>query len=244
MVYDGRRAQCVLFGGQGQKGRALPLLADTWIYAKRQWRQVAGQTGPQPTARCGHCLAFDEQEGVVVLFGGVGGNDQSLGDTWVFDGSSWNPVAGPAPPARRYAAFAYAPDLKGCVLNGGSDDESGRRGFKDTWLFQGRSWTCMAASFDTAINDDHGLAYHRVAKRLILAGGLHGPQGVLVREADGWQLAPAQPLPPRYQCSPLVWDAGLEGVLFHGGEAHHGGAQFATTWLLQLSADPNGDAGS
>jgi hypothetical protein len=102
----------------------------------------------------------------------------------------------------------------------------------------------MAAGFDTAINDDHGLAYQRIARRLILVGGLQGPHGVLVREADGWRLAQAQTLPPRYQCSPLVWDTGLEGVLFHGGEAHHGGAPFATTWFLQLSAEFNGNAGS
>jgi hypothetical protein len=234
MVYDVRRARCVLFGGQGQQGFLMPVLGDTWTYAERQWRPLADESSPRPKPRCGHMLGFDETAEVTVLFGGVDGEGQSLGDTWLFDGSSWQPVRGAAPPARRYAAFAYDPDLKGCVLNGGSADDFGRVGFGDTWLFRERTWTRLPRKFDTALNDDHGLAYHRAAKQLIMFGGLRGRSAVYVREPSGWRQVKALPVPARHQCAPLAWDEGLNGVVYHGGETGQGGRQFDTTWLLQL----------
>jgi hypothetical protein len=73
MVYDAERECCVLFGGQGSRGE---MLDDTWIYSNRRWRRWHGRwfaRGPSP--RCGHSLAFDEAESVVVLFGGISKGD-------------------------------------------------------------------------------------------------------------------------------------------------------------------------
>jgi hypothetical protein len=181
-------------------------------------------------------LAFDEEIGAVVLFGGITGDDESLGDTWLFDGNSWRSVPGPAPSPRRYAAFAYDPDLKGCVLHGGSEDDRGRRGFRDTWLFREHIWTCMASGFDTDTRDDHGMAYHRTARRLVMLEGITGERGILVRGIDGWESAALSSLHPRHQCSPLAWDDRLNGLVLHGGESGHGGPQFDITCVLRLSA--------
>src|SRR6266542_2683706 len=115
MVYLDSRELSLLFGGQGDTG---DLLGDTWVYAARRWRRVQSG-GKAPSPRAGHCMAFDEQAGVAVLFGGINPNDSPLGDTWLFDGTSWKKVNGTDPPARRYAAVAYDPELKGCLLHGG-----------------------------------------------------------------------------------------------------------------------------
>jgi Galactose oxidase, central domain len=230
MVYLDNRGQTLLFGGQGETN---DLLGDTWTYAARRWQRVRpGTVTPPP--RCGHCMAFDEQAGVAVLFGGIDARMNSLGDTWVFDGSSWKEVRGSAPPARRYAALAYDPDLKGCLLHGGSEDEAGRRSFGDAWLFQDNAWKRLAGSFDTDPRDDHGFGYHREAKRMVMLEGVAGKRGILVRDAKGWQAVEASPLHPRHQCSPLAWDADLGGLLLHGGEAHHEGPQFDATLLLRM----------
>jgi hypothetical protein len=230
MVYLNNPAQTLLFGGQGQ---ANELLGDAWTYAGRRWERVR-PGAVTPPARCGHCMAFDEQAGVAVLFGGVGATFNSLGDTWLFGGGSWKEVRGLGPPARRYAAMTYDPDLKGCLLHGGSEDEGGRRSFGDAWLFQDNAWTRMAISFDTDPRDDHGFGYHRNAKRTVMLEGIAGERGILVRDAKRWQDVEANPLHARHQCSPLAWDADLGGLLLHGGEARHHGPQSDTTLLLRM----------
>ena len=230
MVYLDNREQTLLFGGQDQRNE---LLGDTWLYAAQRWRRViAGDPSPRP--RCGHCMAFDEQGGVAVLFGGVDTSWNSLSDTWIFDGGSWKQIHGSAPPARRYSALAYDPDLKGCLLHGGSDDESGSEAFGDAWLFQNYAWRRMPGAFDTDARDDHGLGYHRVAKRMVMLEGVAGKRGILVRDANGWRTVEANPLHPRHQCSPLAWNPDLGGLLLHGGEAHHEGPQFDATLLLRM----------
>jgi hypothetical protein len=230
MVYLDSSERSLLFGGQGDTGG---FLGDTWTYSGRRWRQVPSE-GAAPSPRCGHCMAFDEQAGVAVLFGGINPDDNPLGDTWLWDGTSWKKVSGTGPPARRYAAFTYDPELKGCFLQGGAEDDHGRRTFRDAWLFQENTWKQLGKSFDTDSRDDHGLGYHRVAKRLVILEGVAGARGILVREATGWRPVEARPLHPRHQCSPLAWDDGLGGLLLHGGESRHGGPQFDTTLLLRM----------
>lgn len=231
MAYDLVRGCCVLFGGQGSRG---DMLDGTWLYSNRRWRRWRGgwfASGPVP--RCGHALAFDEQQGVSVLFGGIAKGDVSLGDTWLFDGKRWHEIPGPGPNARRYAAFAYDPVLGGCVLHGGSEDDHGQRQFGDTWLFRAGVWSRLPGGFDTDCRDDHAMAYHHAAAKLVMLDGLGGTRGVLVREQNAWQPAPVTPLHPRHQCAPLVWDAALNGLVLHGGEARHGGPQMNATLVLR-----------
>ncbi len=171
-----------------------------------------------------------------MLFGGIDPNDQPLGDTWLFDGKSWTNIPGQRPPARRYAALAYDPELKGCLLHGGAVDDNGRMKFGDAWLFQDSAWKRLEESFDTDKRDDHGLAYHRGARRMVMLEGVSGERGLLVREETGWRKVNTNPIHPRHQCSPLAWDESLGGLLMHGGEEHHMGPQFSATRLLRMPA--------
>ena len=237
MVFDERRGFSVLFGGQAGSGA---MLGDTWTYAGRRWQRQRARWWRRPAPRCGHALAFDEEAGQTVLFGGIGRSQRSLGDTWIFDGSSWQKVRGPYPPARRYAAFTYDPGLRGCVLHGGAVDDVGARQFGDAWLFRDRAWTRLPSGFETDDRDDHGLAYHRAAGTLVMLDSLRSARGVLAGSPDGWEPAPCVPLHPRHQCSPLAWDVGLDGLILHGGESRHGGPQFDVTLVLRLAPSPEG----
>lgn len=230
MVYLNGQKQTLLFGGHNRSG---DFLGDTWAYSERSWRRVRPK-GAAPPPRCGHCMAYDEQSGLAVLFGGIAPDDNPLGDTWVYDGTAWKKVEGAGPRARRYASMAYDPDLKGCLLHGGAKDDGGRVTYGDAWLFQAGAWRPLGKEFETDPRDDHGLGYHRGAKQLVMLDGLAGVRGVLVRGATGWQPVEADPLHPRHQCSPLAWDDELGGLLLHGGEAKHGGPQFDATLLLRM----------
>ncbi len=231
MIYDGQHGYSVLFGGQSNLGE---FLGDTWIYAERSWKRwKVGWWGGRPGPRCGHGMAFDETERIGVLFGGIDHNDNPLGDTWLFENTQWRPVGGPAPSARRYAAFTYDPELEGCVLHGGSEDDHGHKRFGDAWLFKGRTWLKMSENFTTEARDDHQLAYHSSAKRLLMLEGIGGARGLLARERTGWRELELTPQHQRHQCSPLVWSKSLTGLVLHGGETGHGGPQFDTTLVLR-----------
>jgi hypothetical protein len=84
MAHDPVRRVSVLFGGQTSDGS---FLQDTWQYADGTWQPWRpGWFGRTPPFRCGHSLTYDEQSGLIVLFGGIDPNDRPLRDTWVFDG--------------------------------------------------------------------------------------------------------------------------------------------------------------
>lgn len=233
MVYDERRGATILFGGSPGGWR---MLADMWTYEPGRWQRCKSWFRRGPSRRCGHAMAFDGAAGEVVLFGGISPWDRSLGDTWTWSEGSWQSVRGPGPPARRYAAFAFDPDLGGCVLHGGSVDDQGRKQFGDTWLFRDHTWTRLPKVFDTRPQDDHGLAYHRTARRLVMLGGLASGREVRVRTDGGWIPADCDPPPPRHQCSPLAWDEALGGLVMHGGETGHGGSQFDATCVLRVAS--------
>jgi hypothetical protein len=237
MVFDAARGYVLLFGGQTHRG---VMLGDTWTHSGGRWRSRWSWGWSQPQPRCGHSLAYDEDARCAVLFGGIAGGDRTLGDTWTFNGASWRSVPGPQPPARRYAAFAYDPELQGCVLHGGSVDDAGNDQFGDAWLFRDRHWSPLHDGFETDVRDDHGLAYHYAADTLVMLEGVGGERGILVRGTGGWEAADCDPLHPRHQCSQLAWDEDLAGLVMHGGEVCHRGAQFDATLVLRLAPERDG----
>ncbi len=235
MAFDAARGFSVLFGGQDASNS---MLGDTWAFADGGWRRYRDRWRRRPEARCGHALAFDEELGATVLFGGIGEGDRTLGDTWTFGDAGWARVRGPQPPRRRYAAFAYDPSRRGCVLHGGAVDDRGRRQFGDAWLLRDRAWSRLGPGFETDDRDDHGLAFHPGAGALVMLEGTGGARGVLAASVGGWEPIPCSPLHPRHQCSPLAWDESLDALVMHGGEAGHGGPQFDATLILRARPGP------
>lgn len=82
-------------------------------------------------------MAEDPRVGQVVLFGGLQTNGR-LGDTWIWDGSTWleKTVAGPS--ARAHAAMAFDRQSRSVLLLGG-DGYAGP--IKDSWTWDGTRWT-------------------------------------------------------------------------------------------------------
>ncbi|MDX1583032.1 MAG: kelch repeat-containing protein, partial [Thermoanaerobaculia bacterium] len=83
MVYDSNRDRILLFGG----GAGEASLADTWVYEDENWTEL--DTPNAPTNRRSAGMAFDPVRDRVVLFGGLGVDDESIFDTWEFDGTTW-----------------------------------------------------------------------------------------------------------------------------------------------------------
>jgi hypothetical protein len=230
MVFDESRGISVLFGGQDLRGNQL---GDVWIYSSRRWRVMRATWSRRPSPRCGHVMAYDEERRAIILFGGIDEDDRALGDTWVFDGS-WTRIDGDGPPARRYAAMAYDPGLRGCVLHGGAVDDQGHETHGDAWLLREGVWSSLSDRFATEPRCDHAMAYHHQGQTLVMLGGLAAGRSVLALSRSGWQAAMVEPPHPRHQCAPLAWDDRVCGLVLHGGEARHGGPQFDATRVLRL----------
>ncbi len=89
-------------------------------------------------------MAYDQASGQLVLFGGLAAdNATALGDTWVYNGTTWTELSPPATPGPRSdASLTYDPTLGELVLFGGFDvnceTPSGT-----LWTFNGTTWTPM-----------------------------------------------------------------------------------------------------
>lgn len=133
MVYDLKRKKTVVFGGMGKNGPSSKF-GDTWEFDGRQWTKVA-DNGPSGRASCG--FAFDSDNGMMVIFGGVA-QDGFVNDTWSWDGKEWKRLADDGPKKRAMGYLAYDKERKKIVLFGG------RLGWpndaNDTWEWDGTKW--------------------------------------------------------------------------------------------------------
>jgi len=92
MVYDPRRDRMVLFGGSGNQEAAS--LGDVWEYDldSNRWSDASPSGGPG--ARAWHAMAYDDESGLIVVFGGGKSRWAYTAETWLLDpaGGSWKQV--------------------------------------------------------------------------------------------------------------------------------------------------------
>jgi hypothetical protein len=138
MAYDARRQRVVLFGGFDDTNRRT---TDTWEWDGARWERAA-VSGPAPSARSHHRMAYDAARGVTVLFGGG-----RTGETWTWDGAQWKQYAVPGPPGRDIHAMAYdARRERVMMFGGGNGDGVPPYGYlNDLWEWDGARWLRVPA---------------------------------------------------------------------------------------------------
>jgi PKD domain-containing protein/galactose oxidase-like protein/SprB-like repeat protein len=174
MVYDARDGYVVMFGGESATGA----LGDTWSFEYGRWTQVATTSSTAPSPRHDAGIIYDALDSEVILFGGESGTGAPLSDTWAFAGGVWTNLtasAGPAPPARFSAGFAYDSSTRMGVLFGGT----GLCGSfcSDTWSFEAGHWTNLTTAAGTSVPSPRAeatLAYDPGRGELVLIGGEDG----------------------------------------------------------------------
>ena len=120
MCYDSKNSRILYFGGVDSQAT---YQNELWAFNGTDWSQVT-TSGTAPSARAYAAMAFDSTNNIVVLYGGVDGND-FLSDTWELDvtnNDTWTEVttSGTAPPGLDRHAMAY--DGTKIVLVGGWND--------------------------------------------------------------------------------------------------------------------------
>ncbi len=185
----GDDGELLLFGGSGDSlffCSPVPLcsaglLNDTWVFdtGTGTWLSAPSPAAPEP--RVGHAAAYDEQSGVVVVFGGAklanptNRTGTNLGDTWAWlpDTREWRQMEPPESPApRSYHAMAYDPRLDLVVLWGGDSTEGGEPD-QDVWGYDydADEWRRLTDGLDQAAPWYHEMAWVPELERIIVVGG-------------------------------------------------------------------------
>jgi len=129
MAYDAATQSVVLFGGSNTSGTME--FTDTWIWNGTTWTQLFPASAP--SARTDAAMTYDANLDAVVLFGGFAGVwEDSLNDTWTWNGTNWTQIL-PATvfPNRYQFGMDYDPVNKAVLMFGGYSSGPARG---DTWL--------------------------------------------------------------------------------------------------------------
>ena len=209
----------VLFGGRAV-GES-EAFDDMWVYDGKEWVEV---TESAPPGRYLHQMVYDEDREVVVLFGGteIGASGDPFGDTWEWDGESWELVSTSGPSPRFRHSMAYDAARGVTVLYGGQPVNN------ETWEWDGNTWQQSPADPpDTPMLA--GLTYDPERERVVLFGGQTAAVRGETWEYDGtsWELKASAPPPPRTRPA-VAYDAARGNVLMFGG--NDGDSRLNDTW--------------
>jgi hypothetical protein len=193
------------------------LTAETWLWNGKAWRKVA-TAGPAP--RDHHCMAYDSSRKRFVLFGGsdadITGRSTFYGDTWEWDGKTWNQVAKNGPPARCHFAMAYDPIRKQTIMLGGY----GARGVVDdrVWAWNGSAWKAITND-PIAMRSSPRMAFDTNRGQLLLYGGENGrsqPTDTWAWNGGKWSLLARQG-PTGRTVHAMAYDATRSTLVVYGG---------------------------
>jgi Big-like domain-containing protein/Kelch motif protein len=146
-VYDAVNDSMVIFGGNATtnlKGDATANLDDVWILSNvtgisPRWRDVTPPAAG-PGAMMGHSAVYDQDNGRMIVYGGVGTNNTVTTATWILAGlTSTSPrwfgrdTGTPVPASRTLHAAAYVGSTSNrMIVFGGS--EGGATYANDAWV--------------------------------------------------------------------------------------------------------------
>lgn len=137
-VMDSSAAVTLLFGGVNTAGECLN---DTWTWNGTTWAKLGPANAP--SCRTGAAMAFDRDNSVWVLFGGMNMYDY-LPETWTFDGTTWTKQA-PAshPPALIGAQMCWDTQNTGRVILFGGVSATTGEASDATWAWNGTTWALL-----------------------------------------------------------------------------------------------------
>lgn len=169
-----------------------------------------------PSPRSGFVLVYHRDIDRVVLFGGSDQSGNRLGDTWLWNGTTWGTLDGLAPPARSDAQATFDSTRGRLVLFGGS---SGHGRLADTWEFDGQVWA-RADSGGPPARSLAAMAYDPERDRTVLFGG-SGGRGVTYGDTWEWDGAQWREVsengPTPRGAHAMAYHAGRKAVALYGG---------------------------
>lgn len=181
MAYDKVRQVTVMVGGFVPSGQDAN---DIWEWDGSNWSQRP-PNGSQPAPRGAHRITFDNSLNQVVLVGGYRTViNQTVSDTWSWDGSNWTQYATLPGLSRCDQALGYDQARQRIVLYGGTNIISGAQTqLDDTWEWFGGTWTQRSPSSWPGTRSSATAAYVPSTSSFLIAGGNSFPNSPA---ADTW----------------------------------------------------------
>jgi hypothetical protein len=242
VAYDAARGQLVLFGGDTQTpNQGLVPYADTWTSDGSAWTQR--NPAHSPPARWGAATTYDGATASVLLFGGVG-PQQNFNDTWTWDGSDWTEQLPSAAPA-----------TAGCCQQGETTYDSIRRqvvffaavGTHDeTWTWSGSDWMRQTPASSPPPRRYAAFAFDATRGVAVLFGGCALGQNCIPNLDDTWtwdgsnwsEQATGPAPPPRAQAVAAFDPSAGQTLLFGGSTLAGPGSNLNDAWVWDGSWAP------
>lgn len=178
-----------------------------------------------PPARYSSAMVHDTARGVSLLFGG-NANFEYLGDTWEWDGTTWNQGAFGGPSARSLHAMAFDSNRGVTVLFGGFNGDN----FGDTWELGSDGWISIGVDGPSP-RSTHAMAYDSARGVTVLFGG--GPDFIANGETWEWDGTAWTPRlvagPPARGYHAMAYDSARRTTVLFGG-VDENGAVLRDTW--------------
>ncbi|MCI4333504.1 MAG: kelch repeat-containing protein, partial [Thermoplasmata archaeon] len=211
-AYDAADGVVVLFGGYGPTSTH----ADTWSFHGGVWTDLTTKVSGAPAARGVPEMAYDWQEGYVLMFGGRDANgSESLGDTWSYSSETWTlltPVH--SPPPTDEGAMSFDSSLGIEILVGGWDVpwDASLIPLTQVWGFNGTDWAVVPTTpspYSPLPTVLPTIADDPVAETTLLITGGDSEGGV----TSAWTLAPSLQI-VSFVPSPPYTEAGRSFLAF------------------------------
>jgi hypothetical protein len=221
----------LVFGGTDLAGQALGDLWQLSLDGEPAWSEVATDgAAPSPRAEAGAC--FDNDRGILVVFGGVDGGGLVDGDVHQIDlrqtspaWSQWVP-AGSAPSPRSGLVLCNVPALDGMVAFGGSD-AGGDCADAYRMSYGSHEWTAIAGTGDTPPPVSHALGVYDPDDDVLLVWGGSGSDSEvrsLSWATGAWTIEPNvnwQPAPEGHLQPVGAWTGGDGQFLVLDGDSNN-----------------------
>ncbi|MBK8268138.1 MAG: hypothetical protein IPK83_07445 [Planctomycetes bacterium] len=204
MAYDSIRQVAVMFTG-----------TETWEWNGLIWSR---RSNSGPSARFGMAIAFDAQRGVTVLFGGdpTGTLNESVNDTWEWDGAVWTPRDIPDPPPGRHDHVMTYDSARQVIVMAGGFTWNTSQYLGDTWEYDGSHWVLRDVGGFPA-RSRSAMAFDSLRSVTVMTGGFNGSRLNGLFEWDGvaWTTRPVGPTHNYWHT--LAFDSARGVMVQHGG---------------------------
>ena len=251
MVYDPVHHQLIVFGGYDGHKR----LGDTWRYiiSENLWEEITPVVSPPARSDLG--MAYDDENGVVILFGGMCQENQRAlcDDTWIFkpDTNTWEEMQPPSSPLVSYGhALLMDPVHKQAILWGGhqqsitKDGQITSAGYQNQlwrYSFNENRWQELHHVVKPTARYWGQAAYDSLSQLLVIFGGRNSlgylnDTWLYDLQGDTWKQVVSESAPTARVKAAMTYDPIHDVIILFGGRKEDF-TDLQDTWFFDVKDD-------